>query len=163
MAIRKARGPRTPREREEDAARTAATLFEDLPPSNGADTYLRPLATFLRFLYGSASKRREEEAERAYDGLLEHVRHWRTLFPSRREGTPSGELVFELQDLLRTLEARLWDYADAPPSPELLDEGIALAVRVDRVVVNAVYGEYGRTRGLKAAQRTIESAAVHGG
>jgi hypothetical protein len=43
------RGRRTAGERATDAARTAATLFEKLPPSSYADRCLKPLAKLLRF------------------------------------------------------------------------------------------------------------------
>lgn len=75
MAARKTRGPRTPNERATDSARSTATLFENLPPNYLADEYLRPIATLLRFVTGTAyldegprlrDVRRLDEDERRY-------------------------------------------------------------------------------------------------
>jgi hypothetical protein len=84
---RRTRGPRTPHERAYDAARTAATLFEKLPPDHFADTTLKPIAAFLRFISSRysdvfpegeyVSLRELQMVEKAERMFLETVEEWR--------------------------------------------------------------------------------------
>ncbi len=94
---RRTRGPRTPDERAGDAAVTAATVFEKLPPSDLADGMLKPIAQLLRLTSAKLSDwpaeyvslgdlTRFEEAERRF---LETADEWQWLI----EAAPVDKVV----------------------------------------------------------------------
>ena len=150
------RGPRTPLERATDAARSAATLLEDVPPSTDKENWLEPVALLLRYHFGSASQRREEAAQTAFQGLLERLRSSYFAQIHGRDGT-NTELLGELWDLLEELRRRLANYVDAAPSsPEAADEGLALTVKLDRLLKDALYAQ----RGMGAVRRELERIAI---
>jgi len=109
---RRTRGPRTPSERAYDAAATAATSFEKLPPDHFADTTLKPIAAFLRLVTGRYSDvfpageyvslhalQKFEEAERVF---IETVEDWRTLID-----IAPFEKGLQIEALLETQRRRL--------------------------------------------------------
>jgi hypothetical protein len=157
MSAEAKRGPRTANEKAHDVAQRMATAIEDLPPSALADDYLRPMATFLRFLVGSASARRAAEAEAAYYGLLNRVRYFSAAFGGTRPGSTNRELLVDLKEVLAELNERVWNYVDvAEDSEEALDEGLALVMKLKRLVDDA---EFGR-RGIIQARQALERAGA---
>jgi hypothetical protein len=136
---RKARGPRTPIESAQDAARKAATIIEDTPPSYLKDDYLEPVATLLRFWFGSASERRAEEAEKAFAGVVDRLRSgWHKWGDNEelfsRPATTTEELLAGITDDLHELVRRLDNYAAGDVDEETANAGLVLAAKADAVL-----------------------------
>jgi hypothetical protein len=142
---RKARGPRTSGERIEVAARRAATTLEDaiaaLPSGDSSfgqyhRELLEPLATLLRFYYGSASAKRAEAAEQAYIGLAARLRASSRYAPEivSQPGVANGELLEEFRATVDELKHRLGNYvvmADA--ESEAANEGLVLGTKAETI------------------------------
>jgi hypothetical protein len=161
------RGSRTPVERAHDAAQSAATSFEDLPHSACKERWLAPMAVLLRFWFGSPSDRRREAAEAAYRGLVDELRRsWRESVNEKR--LSNDELLAELKDTLSETRRRLASYAEAAQdSPAAVDDGLAFAVKVGRIISDQEHGgpELGSDLvgpSIWSSTKSLERASVSG-
>lgn len=77
------------------------------------------------------------------------------------EGTTNAELLGALKELLTELQERLANYAEAAAdSPDAGDEGLVLAVKVDKIVQAARFGFWCEPPSFFDSQNTLEKAAA---
>lgn len=118
------RGPRTPDERAGDAARSAATLFEKVPPSHYADEILKPLAVLLRFDQSGSAFLDQEQTEEAADAYRDIVDAWRRIeeIEASHQRYFAGQAVRELNQRLAAAVDQLEEFvgiAGSQPRPKL--------------------------------------------